>query len=82
MKFQIVHAEDQVFIRLKAGNNEIVLVGETQHNVLDAYNTILNIKEEAEHALVEEVDGSTHLLLWDSDGRGLNQHGEDDNPPV
>jgi uncharacterized protein YegP (UPF0339 family) len=74
VKFQIVHADGgQVFIRLRAGNNEITLSGETQSNTSDALSTIMNIKEGAADAVVEEVNGRTRTVLWTAEGGGLDQ---------
>lgn len=72
MKFQIVHAPDtgQVFIRIKGGNNEIIVSGEQQHNMSDAFNTVMRMKEDAGYAVVEEirVDGSINTLWAPSGG--------------
>lgn len=70
MKFQIVHSthSQQVHIRIRGSNNEIITSGEQQHNVSDAFNTVLGMKEGAADAVVEEVftDGSKELL-WGPD---------------
>lgn len=66
MKFQIVRdpVTNQVFIRIKGGNNETIVSGEQQHNMADALSTVMGMKEDAADAVVEEIrsDGSINRL--------------------